>query len=110
MAAVNKLFYRNFGTKRILSATPNEILRIYRTILKLAAVYPSVKRKSLIMEIKYEFHLNKTLDDPIKISDSIKKAIYGISHLKKYSELDPSSTEWIIDLEKEPMPPPERES
>lgn len=96
---------RSFSTK-ILSASPHEIKKLYRTILKLAFVYPSVKRQNLILEIKYDFRVNKNETDPLKLSDAIKKALYGISHLKKYSNLDPKSTEWVIDLEKEPMPAP----
>jgi hypothetical protein len=99
---------KRFFSSRILVASPHEIKKLYRTILKLAFVYPSIKRQSIIMEIKHDFRINKNETDPIKLSDSIKKAVYGISHLQKYTNLDPKSTEWVIDLEKEPLPAPKK--
>jgi hypothetical protein len=96
-------------SSKIISATPKEILRIYRTILRLVIVYPSVKRHSLLREIHDEFRTNKKETDPIVLSDAIKRAIFGITHLRKYSNIDQESSDWVIDLEKEPMPPPERQ-
>jgi hypothetical protein len=94
---------------KIISATPREIVKIYRTILRLAIVYPSIKRQSLLMEIHDEFRVHKKETDPIVLSNAIKKAIFGITHLRKYSNIDKESSDWVIDLEKEPMPPPERQ-
>ena len=85
------------------------VLHMYRQILRLAKSYPSIKRESVYEEIRLDFRLNKDERDEKKIDQAKQKALFGISHLKKYV-FDMSSPEWVVNLEEEPMPrPPPKE-
>mmetsp|Transcript_26728 Transcript_26728/g.39693 ORF Transcript_26728/g.39693 Transcript_26728/m.39693 type:complete len:117 (+) Transcript_26728:21-371(+) len=80
------------------------ILHIYRHILRYAAVYPSIKRDKVIKQIKIEFRENRNLKESEELEHAKEKAILGISHLRKYCDLDMKSNDWVVDLEKDPMP------
>lgn len=79
------------------------VLHMYRQILRLAAAYPSIKRKSVREEIRMEFRQNKSETDEDKLQHAKEKAIYGITHLRKYV-FDIDSPDWVVNLEQEPMP------
>ena len=86
------------------------VLHMYRQILRLAKSYPSIKRESVYEEIRIDFRLYKDEVDDKKVNLAKQKALFGISHLKKYV-FDMSSPEWVVNLEEEPMPrPPPEES
>lgn len=50
-----------------------------------------------------EFRLNKHLTDPKKIEHCIAVAASGIETMKKYTGLDPASSDWAVELEKDPL-------
>lgn len=83
------------------AAEAKEVVRLYRRILKLAAQYPSIKRGAIIREIKLEFHENKTLTDSDKILDKVQSARQGIVELSQYTNLNPSSMTWKVDVGRE---------
>ena len=58
-----------------------------------------------------EFRENKTMTDPDKLNLAYEKAVRGLSQLQKYTSLRPNASEWVIDLEQDPLggPPPTRE-
>lgn len=66
---------------------------LYRKILKAAAKFPSVKRDSVIHDIKVEFRENQHLKDPIIIQEKIRVAERGLEELESYSKMGASS-EW----------------
>ena len=93
-----KRFARSYQT----NAPP--VLHVYRQILRLAKNYPSIKRDGVIEEIRLEFRENKIETDEKKVKLAMDKALFGISHLQKYV-FNTADAEWVVDLEKEPMPP-----
>jgi hypothetical protein len=83
-------------------------LHIYRHLLRLAIKYPSIKRDKVIDEIQYEFRSNRNEIDIIEIRKQKEVAMAGISHLRKYTGFDEGTSDWIVDLETDPMPMPPR--
>uniref|UniRef100_K3WLY3 Complex 1 LYR protein domain-containing protein n=1 Tax=Globisporangium ultimum (strain ATCC 200006 / CBS 805.95 / DAOM BR144) TaxID=431595 RepID=K3WLY3_GLOUD len=78
-----------------------EVVRIYRRILKLAAQYPSIKRNAIIRDIKLEFRENKHLTDASAIHAKVQSARQGIVELSQYTNLNPSSMTWKVDVGRE---------
>jgi hypothetical protein len=76
--------------------------QIYRRVLKLAQRFPSIKKDRLVIDIKEEFHENKSITDPIKIHEKIQVALRGIHQLSQYVNLDPAATHWSVQMEQEP--------
>lgn len=85
------------------------ILSIYKQILKSAKTFPSIKRDKLIEEIKSTFREHSKLTDKKKIEQQIDVAIKGISQLNMYN-FPKNQSRWSVDLEKNPMPQPEKAS
>lgn len=54
-----------------------------------------------------EFHANKGLTDQAKIDKEIEKAVRGVQQMMMYTSLDPSASEWCVQMEQNPMPAPE---
>lgn len=83
-------------------------LHIYRHLLRLAIKYPSIKRDKVIDEIQYEFRSSRNETDINEIRKQKETAITGISHLQKYTGFEESNSDWVVDLETDPMPMPPR--
>ena len=104
-----------------------EILRLYKTILANAKVFPSIKvtvinlldllkgdlaihkliqRDKIYEEIRLKFREDKNLTDVAKIETSIKLANESLAQLSQYSDLRNQKGNWKIDLSKNPMPKP----
>lgn len=81
-------------------------LHLYRNILKLAARFPSIKRDKIILEIRRTFRDNRNMTDEKEIIKALSVAEKGVEQLSAYSNLKPSSLNWSVDLEKNPMPKP----
>ncbi|KAI8463145.1 MAG: hypothetical protein J3K34DRAFT_445055 [Monoraphidium minutum] len=60
------------------------LLQLYRQILKAARDFPSVKKHSIIREIKAEFRANQRLTDSGKIAHCRELAERGLSDLQAY--------------------------
>ncbi len=85
-------------------ASSSEVVRLYRHILKLAQRYPSVKRNSIIRDIKLEFHENKALTDSQKIREQIASARAGIQELSMYASLNANATNWQVECGRQVSP------
>ena len=71
---------------------------LYRHILKAARSFPSIKKDSIIEEIKTEFRMNKDLKDEAKIKEKMQVAVRGLEELELYTKLDKKSEEWTLHL------------
>jgi uncharacterized membrane protein YgcG len=60
------------------------VLQLYRHILRAAKEFPSVKRSTIIREIKAEFRANKDVADPDKLAHCRQLAERGLSDLNAY--------------------------
>eukprot|EP00877_Chromochloris_zofingiensis_P004100 jgi/Chrzof1/13691/Cz08g08100.t1 len=70
---------------------PLSTIHLYRHILKAAKRFPSVKKESIIKEIKAEFRANRGLSDQQKIEHSRSVAERGLSDLQSYSAMNQGS-------------------
>jgi hypothetical protein len=85
----------------------SSVLKLYKDILGAAKKFPSIKRKGIIAEIKLEFRENAGLTDPQEIEKRVSLAIKGYGQLAMYAGLSYKRGEdWVVDLEKAPMPKP----
>jgi hypothetical protein len=102
---MNKLCFFGIVRRHNQSSARNypPVLHMYRQILRLAAAYPSIKRNSVREEIRFEFRQNRNEGDEAKLKLAKEKAIFGITHLRKYV-FDANSPDWVVNLEQEPMP------
>ncbi|RLN50090.1 hypothetical protein BBJ28_00008251 [Nothophytophthora sp. Chile5] len=87
-------------------AEAKEVVRMYRRILKLAQRYPSVKRDSIVRDIKTEFHENKLLTDAQKIREQLAAARAGITELSQYANLHPGTSSWSVEVGRDALQPP----
>jgi len=78
--------------------TSPQLRMLYRRLLRAAVKYPSIKRKSIIAEIKSAFRENKNLTDPKKLEKEINEACNALTQLKKYDSLNTKSSVWKLDL------------
>jgi LYR motif-containing protein 4 len=85
-------------------------IRLYRSILRLAARFPSIKRPKIIREIRLTFRQNKHLTDENEIRKCFAVAKKGVEQLSMYSNLNRNSVNWTVQLEKNPMPKSEKEN
>ncbi|KAG3253300.1 hypothetical protein PI124_g2101 [Phytophthora idaei] len=95
-----------FDTQIKTMAETKEVLRMYRRILKLAQRYPSIKRESIIRDIKTEFHANKNLTDAQKIREELASVRAGITELSMYASLHPSLPNWSVEVGRDAIQPP----
>jgi hypothetical protein len=61
------------------------ILRLYRHILKAAAVFPSKKRVGMIKEIKLEFRENAGMTNGVEIRKQLSVARDGLDRMQAFS-------------------------
>ena len=77
-----------------------------RHVLKLAYVFPSIKRFGIVKEIQTEFRKNKTLTDPKEVDKALSIARKGITQLEMYTGLRNKPGSWAVQLDQEPIPKP----
>lgn len=87
-----------------MSHSRTQILGLYRQILFAAKRFPSIKKHSIIKEIRTAFREDSTLTNAKAIEDSIDVALKGLQQLSMYVNLPKNSSSWVINLEKNPMP------
>mmetsp|Transcript_22580 Transcript_22580/g.73405 ORF Transcript_22580/g.73405 Transcript_22580/m.73405 type:complete len:91 (-) Transcript_22580:341-613(-) len=76
-----------------------ELLQLYRHILKAAARYPSVKRATIISDIKAEFREGATVTDSAEIARRHELAFRSLDQLMAYARLDEDETDdWAVSL------------
>lgn len=71
---------------------------LYRHILKTAKKFPSIKRESIIREIKLEFHANKTLSGKEQIQERIRAALNGLDQLAQFAGMEEKEYNWDLYL------------
>lgn len=83
-----------------------EILQLYRQILRLAKHYPSRKRDAIIEEIKLTFHDNKTLTSVQSVNEAIQHAKMGLSELRQWvpDNLQERDGSWSVSLRGNTIP------
>lgn len=87
-----------------MSYSRTQILGLYKKILFAAHRFPSVKRKSIIEDIRVTFRQDAKLTDEKAIENAVDVAIKGLEQLSMYANLPKNSSNWVINLEKNPMP------
>lgn len=83
-------------------------LHVYRNVLKLALRFPSIKRDKIVQEIRKSFRDNRTMTNADEIKKNMAIAEKGIEQMAMYANLKPTSSNWTVDMEKQPMPKSER--
>ena len=107
IAVSQRIIRRSFAGEM---ATPTsrlgrgQLLLLYRRILKAAAQFPSVKRDSIIQDIKLEFRDNAKETDICKIEEQHANAQRSYTQLLLYCGFDPDDTDWEITTAENPMP------
>ena len=77
--------------------------RLYRSILKAAQTFPSIKRDGMIADIKNDFRVNKGATDPEQLQNLIDVALNGLQQLQMYTDQDPNEPNWSIKLLDNPL-------
>lgn len=76
------------------------VVHLYRAILKNARFFPSSNRNKLIAEAKQLFHEHKTLTDRTQIHQELEKARVGLDELRMYAPANMTTQEgdWSVTL------------
>jgi Complex 1 protein (LYR family) len=75
-------------------------LFLYKRILRALEFYPSIKRDSLIVEVKGEFRRNRDVTDA-KEQDALAQAEHGIKILEQYRQFhndSQDSDDWTFKV------------
>jgi len=75
-----------------------EVLQLYRDILKAAKRFPSIKRNQILADIKTEFHANKVMHDETHITKARQVAVSSLHQLHDYVGLGGSSKDSEVQL------------
>jgi hypothetical protein len=78
--------------------TPQEILQLYRHIIRAAKRFPSIKRDKIVNDIRLEFRENRSLSDAGEIKEKVKVVIRSLDQLVAYTSRDTKSAEWSVNL------------
>mmetsp|Transcript_17850 Transcript_17850/g.26578 ORF Transcript_17850/g.26578 Transcript_17850/m.26578 type:complete len:84 (-) Transcript_17850:52-303(-) len=78
---------------------PTRVLFLYKSILRSAKYYPSIKREALIEDIRIEFRTAKNEKDTVTIRSLFEQAENGLEQLQKYEKMvKKEGGEWEISL------------
>ena len=93
------------SAKTILSR--NDILHLYKKLLRGGAVYPSKNAPKIVQSIREEFKENSTLD--INSEKAIKQHTLALQGLQQLHQFDSRqlSTNFSVTLEQNPFPKPD---
>ena len=75
-----------------------EVLRLYRQLLKFGRVYPSKNRQGLLQEIKNEFKEGKGISSHEEIKKRIATAKDGVAQMRVFCKLDSKGNDWQVSL------------
>lgn len=83
-----------------------EILALYRGILKNARHYPSSNREGILREAKALFHENKNLTDQARIAKELQQAQVGLDELLLYTpqQMESEAGDWSVTLRGSTLP------
>lgn len=80
-------------------ATREQVLTLYRHILRAAKQFPSIKRNSIIADIKQEFKMHKALVDPELIRKEMEIGIRSLEQLEGYVGMNKTqASDWQVFL------------
>jgi LYR motif-containing protein 4 len=79
-------------------ATKEQVLLLYRHILRAAKHFPSIKKDGLISDIKTEFRDHKQLSDTKEIQHHMQVGIRSLEQLESYSGMDRKANDWAVYL------------
>ncbi|KAG7667761.1 hypothetical protein KSW81_005683 [Nannochloris sp. 'desiccata'] len=79
-------------------ATKDQVLLLYRHILRAAKNFPSIKKDALITDIKAEFRDHRGLADTKEIQHHMQVGIRSLEQLETYSGMDNKSNDWAVFL------------
>ena len=85
-------------------SSKSKTLNLYRNILKGAKRFPSIKRLKIVEEIRVGFRQNVDLSDTTILKKQLDLAYKGLEQLDVYNTLPKQSSNWSVDMEKNPMP------
>jgi LYR motif-containing protein 4 len=88
----------------------HNILGLYRAVLRSARAFPSIKRNSLVEEVRREFRANVDEKDAETQRGLLQVALKGLEQLQMYSDLPKNKNDWSVSLETNPMPRPPEEN
>jgi hypothetical protein len=74
-------------------------LPFYKMLLRSAQKYPSIKRDSIISEIKSVFREKRNTTDPLEIQKEVEMGLSALREFGKYTHLDSKQTNWTINLD-----------
>jgi len=83
---------------------PVQTKGLYREILRAARAFPSIKRDSLVDEVRREFRANMNETDTQILQDQFQIAFKGLEQLSMYVTTVRSQGDWSVQLESNPMP------
>ena len=87
---------------------PNQVLGLYREILKAAKRFPSIKRDGMVEEIRREFRQNASETDEEARSKQLEVAVTSLGQLRAFTNLDSRAGNWAVKMQSAPMPKPDR--
>ena len=93
-------------SKVLVRGVEVNVARLYRQILRHAAVFPTKNRDGMVQEIKNEFKEGTRLRDERDIAQAVAKAEKGLEQLKQFTSIDSESDDWSFSTEQTPMPQP----
>ncbi|KAK9796333.1 hypothetical protein WJX73_006911 [Symbiochloris irregularis] len=76
----------------------NELVGLYKQILRAAYRFPSIKRNKIVADIRSEFREGKALTDHAEITRRRTLASDGLRQLEDYVGIDKSSPDWQVSL------------
>jgi hypothetical protein len=79
-------------------ATREQVLLLYRQILRAAKQYPSLKRDSIVADIRDQFRAHRVLTDPNAVRQEMETGIRGLDVLQQYCGMEGGRSEWEVFL------------
>eukprot|EP00953_Heterococcus_sp_UTEX-ZZ885_P028697 15295-Heterococcus_DN1.PRE.3 len=97
-----------------------QLLRLYKQILRNAAVFPSIKRNEMYEAIRIEciriaddfriacparvqFREGAVVTEAAQVQTRIGIAVKGLEQLRTYTNLKHDDSEWVVDLDANPL-------
>jgi len=77
------------------------VLHTYRHLIRGLPRFPSKSRDKLLLEVKSEFRLNRSLATEPDLSNRIAEARAGVDQLRQYSF---QGANWSVSTNQNPMP------
>ena len=81
-------------------ASREQVLLLYRQILRAAKSFPSIKRNSVVVDIKAEFRDHRAVTDVEAVRKHMAVGIRSLETLQSYSNMDSQSKsdDWSVYL------------